>query len=218
MTQAQILESSSELRVSQVRGAKMKDALIIDDHPIVREAIKSVLEESFPDVRVTECDGRPSVVNRICGGNWAYVVLDMNLPERNGLDILKAVKATGNNVPIVVSSLYSEEQYAARSIRAGAKAYVSKDRPPRHLVEVIDIVLTGGEVRMAPASARPTLSDRQVQVLSLLTKGLPRKEIARMLHIGENTVTTHRARICRKLNAHSLVDLIRYAAEEGFVD
>ena len=99
-----------------------------DDHPVVREATKALLEKSFPDILVTECDGRTSVVNRICGGNWAFVVLDMNLPGRNGLDILRAVRATGNAVLIVVFSLYAEEQYGARALRAGAKAYVSKDR------------------------------------------------------------------------------------------
>jgi DNA-binding NarL/FixJ family response regulator len=218
MTQVDILEQSSTLRPSHIRGARTEDALIVDDHPIVREAIRALLEKSFPNLKVTECDGRTSVVNRICGGNWAFVVLDMNLPERNGLDILKAVKSTGNEIPIVVFSLYAEEQYAARAIRAGAKAFVSKDRPPSELVEVIDIVLTGGGVRMVPVSARPTLSDREVQVLSLLTKGISRKEIARMLRIGEKTISTYRARLCLKLKARSLVDLIRYAAEEGFVD
>ena len=94
----------------------MKDALIVDDHPVVRAAIKGLLEKEFPDIRVTECDGKTSVVNRICGANWVFVVLDMNLPDRNGLDILKAVKETGNRVPIVVFSLYAEDQYAARAL------------------------------------------------------------------------------------------------------
>jgi len=87
----------------------MKDALIVDDHPVVRAAIKGLLEKEFPDIRVTECDGKTSVVNRICDANWTFVVLDMNLPDRNGLDILKAVKETGNRVPIMVFSLYAED-------------------------------------------------------------------------------------------------------------
>jgi DNA-binding NarL/FixJ family response regulator len=218
MTQAQLLEESPTWQPLDIRRARTTDALIVDDHPIVRQAIKSLLEDSFPTVRVTECDPYTSVVNRICGGNWAFVVLDMNLPQRNGLDILKAVRATGNHVPIVVFSLYAEEQYAARAIRAGANAYVSKDRPPRDLVDAIDVILTRGGMCLVPAAARPALSDREVQVLSLLTKGIPRKEIGHILHISEKTVSTYRARLCLKLNAHSLMDLIRYAAEEGFVD
>ena len=194
--------------------------MIVDDHPIVRGGLKELLEKAFPDIRVTEFDGRTSVVNKICGGNWAFVVLDMNLPERNGLDILKAVKASGNPIPIVVFSLYSKEQYAARALRAGAKAYLSKDCPPEDLVDAIKKVLTGGRVKLSPSStaARPVLSDREVQVLSCLTKGMSRKEIAHMLRIHEKTVSTYRARILVKLNARTLVDLIRYAAEEGFVD
>jgi DNA-binding NarL/FixJ family response regulator len=192
----------------------------VDDHPIVRGGLKELLEKSFPDIRITEYDGRTSVVNKICEGNWAFVVLDMNLPERNGLDILKAVKATGNPIPIVVFSLYSKEHYAARALRAGAEAYLSKDCPPQDLVDTIKTVLTGGLVKQSPSStsARPMLSDREIQVLSCLAKGMSRKEIAHMLRIHEKTVSTYRARILVKLNARTLVDLIRYAAEEGFVD
>jgi len=197
----------------------MKDALIVDDHPVVRAAIKGLLEKEFPDIRVTEFDGKTSVVNRICGANWTFVVLDMNLPDRNGLDILKDVKASGNNVPIVVFSLYAEDQYAARALRAGAKAYIAKDRPARDLVDAIKTVLTGRRVEISSSlSAHPALSDREVQVLSLWTKGMSRKEIAGFLRINEKTVTSYRARILVKLNAHTLVDLIRYAAEKGFID
>lgn len=197
----------------------MKDALIVDDHPVVRAAIKGLLEKEFPDIRVTECDGKTSVVNRICGANWVFVVLDMNLPDRNGLDILKAVKETGNPVPIVVFSLYAEDQYAARALRAGAKAYIAKDRPARDLMDAIKTVLIDGRVEwFSPPSAQPELSDREVQVLSLWTKGMSRKEIAHLLRINEKTVSTYRARILVKLNARSLVDLIRYVAGKGFVD
>ncbi len=218
MTSTERLEISPAWQPLDVREARTIHALIVDDHPIVRQGIKSLLEDAFPHVRVTVCDPYTSVVNRICGGNWTFVVLDMNLPQRNGLDILKAVRATGNHVPIVVFSLYAEEQYAARAIRAGANAYVSKDRPPRDLVEAIDISVTRGGMCVVSAGARPALSDREVQVLSLLTKGISRKEIAHLLRISEKTVSSYRARLCLKLNAHSLIDLIRYAAEEGFVD
>jgi DNA-binding NarL/FixJ family response regulator len=200
--------------------ARMRNALIVDDHPVVRGAIKELLEKAFHDIRVTESDGKTSVVNKICSANWAFVVLDMNLPDRNGLDILKAVKATGNKVPIVVFRLYAEDQYAARALRAGAKAYIAKDRPARDLVDAISTVLAGGRTRTSPSSISPgpVLSDREIQVLTLWTKGMSRKEITHFLRIHEKTVSTYRARILLKLNARSVVDLIRYAAEEGFVD
>ena len=220
MEQAQFMEDSQAWQHRNTRGARTRDALVVDDHPVVRGAVKELLEKSFPDVNITEFDGSTSVVNKICGGNWAFVVLDMNLPERNGLDILKNVKASGNDVPIIVFSLYAEEQYAARAIRAGAKAYLSKERPLQDLRDAITTVLTAGYVKMSPSvtSARPALSDREIQVLSLLTKGMTRKEIARILRIHEKTVSTYRARLLIKLNVRTIVDLIRYAAEEGIVD
>lgn len=220
MEQAQLMEEGQTWRPSDTRGARIKDALIVDDHPVIRGALKELLEKSFPDMNITEFDGSTSVVNKICGGNWAFVVLDMNLPERNGLDILKNVKASGSNIPIIVFSLYAEDQYAARALRAGAKAYLSKDRPLQDLMDAIRTVLAGGCVRMSPSSTsgRPALSDREVQVLSLFTKGMTRKEIAHLLGIHEKTVSTYRARLLVKLNVRTIVDLIRYAAEEGFVD
>ncbi len=197
----------------------MRDALLIDDHPIVRKGISGLLEQSFPDITVTESVGGPSVLDEICKQPWAFVVLDMNLPGQNGLDILKKAKVNRPDVPIIVFSLYSEEQYAARALRAGAKAYISKDRPPLDLVDAIKTVLKGGHVE-SPSTTLPRaeLSDREVQVLSLLTKGMTRKEIARYLHIHEKTVSTYRARLLHKLHMHTIVDLIRYAAEEGLVD
>lgn len=197
----------------------MRDALLIDDHPIVRKGIKGLLEQSFADIKVKESFGEASVLNEICGHPWAFVVLDMNLPRQNGLDILKKAKTSRPDVPIIVFSLYSEEQYAARALRAGAKAYISKDRPPQDLVDAIKTVLNGGHVP-SPSSMLPRaeLSDREVQVLSLLTKGMTRKEIAHYLHIHEKTVSTYRARLLHKLHLHTIVDLIRYAAEEGLED
>ena len=220
MEQAQFISDTQPWRPHDLRGARLKDALIVDDHPVIRAAIRELLEKAFPDLHVTEFDGSASVVNKICGGNWAFVVLDMNLPERNGLDILKNVKASGSDIPIIVFSLYAEEQYAARAIRAGAKAYLSKERPLQDLTDTIKTVLAGGCVKISPSSIsdRPTLSDREVQVLSLFIKGMTRKEIAHLLGIHEKTVSTYRARLLVKLNVRTIVDLIRYAAEEGFVD
>lgn len=217
---AQRTEEHQAWQRREVPDAKIRDALVVDDHPIVREAIKELLQKHFPDIRVAESNGTASVVEDICAGNWSFVVLDMNLPDRNGLDILKTVKTRRGDIPIIVFSLYAEGQYAPRALRAGAKAYLSKDRSPEDLIDVIRTVLAGGRIKTSPywISLRPGLSDREIQVLSLLTKGMTRKEIARVLRIHEKTVSTYRARLLEKLHLHTLVDLIRYAAEEGFVE
>ncbi len=197
----------------------MREALVIDDHPIVRHGIADLLQKAFPDIKVRESQGGVALLDEICGHPWAFVVLDMNLPGRDGLDILKKAKATCPNVSIIVFSLYSEEQYAARALRAGAKAYVSKDRPPEDLLDIVKTVLRGGRVVSSSVMvSRPQLSDREVQVLSMLTKGMSGKEIARLLRIHEKTVSTYRARLLQKLHLRTIVDLIRYGAKEGFVE
>jgi len=196
-----------------------REALVVDDHPIVRHGIAELLQKAYPTFNVRESVGGASLVNEICWHPWAFVILDLNMPGFDGLDVLKRVNATTRNVPIIVFSLYSEEQYATRALRAGAKAYLSKDRPPEDLIDTVKIILAGGRPPM-PFSmmSNPLLSDREIQVLSLITKGLSGKEIAKFLHIHEKTVSTYRARLLQKLHLRTIVDLIRYGAKEGFVE
>ena len=110
------------------------------------------------------------MLQEICGQPWAFVVLDINLPGQNGLDIIKKTKARQPDIPIIVFSLYSERQYAARALRAGAVAYLSKERPPRDLIETVKTVLEGGPIKKPREVlvSQPVLSDREVQVLGAL--------------------------------------------------
>lgn len=196
----------------------MREALIVDDHPIVRHGIAGLLQNALPDIKIRESLGGTSLVNEICWHPWAFVILDMHMPGLDGLDVLKKVHATRPNIPIIVFSLYSEEQYAARALRAGAKAYISKDRPPEHLLHAVKTILEGGRVTSPVPLTSPALSDREVQVLSLITKGLKGKEIAHYLKVHEKTVSTYRSRLLHKLGLRSIVDLIQYGAKEGFVE
>jgi DNA-binding NarL/FixJ family response regulator len=191
----------------------MKQALVVDDHPIVRDGIKELLQRAFPSVVIKDSSGTDGVVQEICAHPWAFVVLDINLPGQNGLDIIKKTKARQPDIPIIVFSLYSERQYAARALRAGAVAYLSKERPPRDLIE-------GGPIKKPREVlvSQPVLSDREVQVLALFVRGMSRKEISQELNINEKTVSTYRARLLHKLDVKNLVELIRYAVEEGLVD
>ena len=198
----------------------MRQALVVDDHPIVRHGIAGLLQKAFPDIAVKECLSDSSVMKEICEYPWAFVVLDMNMPGQDGLDVLKQAHTCCPNMSFVVFSLFSEEQYAARALRAGAKAYLSKDRPPEDLVDTVKTILAGGRVPPSPTVmlTHPLLSDREVQVLSLLTKGMTGKEIAHFLHIHEKTVSTYRGRLLQKLHLRTIVDLIHYGAKEGFVE
>ena len=198
----------------------MKQALVVDDHPIVRDGIKEVLQRAFPSVVIKDSSGTDGVLQEICAQPWAFVVLDINLPGQNGLDIIKKTKARQPDIPIIVFSLYSERQYAARALRAGAVAYLSKERPPRDLIDTVKTVLEGGPIKKPREVlvSQPVLSDREVQVLALFVRGMSRKEISQELNINEKTVSTYRARLLHKLDVKNLVELIRYAVEEGLVD
>ena len=186
----------------------MKQALVVDDHPIVRDGIKELLQRAFPSVVIKDSSGTDGVLQEICAQPWAFVVLDINLPGQNGLDIIKKTKARQPDIPIIVFSLYSERQYAARALRAGAVAYLSKERPPRDLIETVKTALEGGPIK----------KPREVLVLALFVRGMSRKEISQELNINEKTVSTYRARLLHKLDVKNLVELIRYAVEEGLVD
>lgn len=198
----------------------MKQALVVDDHPIVREGVRDLLQRAFPSLLIKDSPGSDEVLKEVCEYPWAFVVLDINLPGQNGLDIIKKAKSCCPGIPIIVFSLYSERQYAARALRAGAIAYLSKDRSPRDLIDLVTMALEGKPVKKPREAmvSQPVLSDREVQVLGLFVKGMSRKEISQALSISEKTISTYKARLFHKLGVRNVVELIRYAVEEGLVD
>jgi DNA-binding NarL/FixJ family response regulator len=197
--------------------ARLKQALVVDDHPVVRGGIKDLLQKAFPAILIKESAGTDRVVEEICAQPWAFVVLDINLPGGNGIDIIKKARTCCPSIPIIVFSLFPEAQYAARAVRAGAVAYLAKNREAHELVDTVQLVLRGQRVRPAPG-ASPALSDREVEVLRLFARGMSRKEIAQHLHISGKTVSTYRARIQEKLGFRTLLDLARYATDEGLLE
>ena len=198
----------------------MRHALIVDDHPVVRDGVRDILQRTFPSIQIKVSSGGAGLLEEVCGTSWAFIVLDINLPGQNGLNIIRQAKTCCSTIPILVFSLYSERQYAARALRAGAVAYISKDRPPGDLIETVTAILEGKPLNKPRELmvSQPLLSDREVQVLGLLVRGLDRKEIAQELKINEKTVSTYRARLLQKLEVKNTVELIRYALDEGLVD
>jgi len=196
----------------------MKQALVVDDHPVMREGIRDLLEKAFPWLQIEVSSGSDGVLEEVWGTAWDCVVLDINLPGKNGLDIIKQAKSRRSKVPIIVYSLYPENRYGARALRAGAVAYLSKERPSHDLIKAVAKVLEGVSRPDARQIPQPFLSDREVQVLALYVRGLDRQEIAEQLHISQKTVTTYRARLLQKLDVRNTVEMVRYAVDEGLVD
>jgi DNA-binding NarL/FixJ family response regulator len=194
----------------------MKQALVVDDHPLVRDGLRDLLQTHFPSIEVKTSAGGDGVLEEVCGTPWAFVVLDINLPTKNWLGIIKQARASHPELPIIVFSVHAERQYGGRALRAGAIAYLSKDRSPRDLVEVVRKILEGSKIRRSIPKL-PVLSRRELQVLALLGKGMRRNQISTQLAISEKTVSTYQARLLEKLEMRNLVELIRYAVDEGLV-
>ena len=200
----------------QVQNKLLRQALVVDDHPIVRKGVKDLLKETFPSLTIKDSPGNTDLLQLICACRWAFVMLEINLPGHNGIEIIRQVAVRYPSVPIIVFSLYPEKQYATRALRAGAIAYLSKDRQPKDLVRTVRSVLNASPVKNRPEqrTSKPHLSNREAQVLSLLVKGMNRKEISQTLGINEKTVSTYRFRLFGKLQVRNTIELIRYAIEE----
>jgi DNA-binding NarL/FixJ family response regulator len=208
----------------------MIKVIIVDDHPVVRRGLKEIIEdeqdmdvvgeakdamECFSLVRKTDCD---------------LVLLDINLPDRSGIDVLNQLKYEKPNLSILILSVLPEDQYALRLIKAGASGYLMKESALTELVKAIRKVSSGGKYVSVPLAEKmifqsdsyenqshKSLSNREFQVLSMIAQGKSLKSIADNLRVSEKTVSTYRSRIMDKMNMSHNSDLIRYALEHHLV-
>ena len=201
--------------------------LIADDHSMIRQGLKQVLSEEFPQATIVECSTGHGILEAVNSHSLDIVILDIHFPDKNGLEILKEIKAMHPNLPVVVLSLHSQDQYGIRVLKAGGSAYLTKESAPEELVISIKKVLEGGRY-VAPglaeqlaASLAPnaqvhlhqTLSDRELQVLQHLACGKTVTDIAEILTLSVKTISTYRSRLLEKLRLKTTADLIRYAVD-----
>lgn len=206
--------------------------LIADDHELIREGLQRVFVKAGQTGEFGEACTAADVLARVRDEEWDMVVLDLNLPGRGGLDVLKEIKAERPALPVLVLSMYPEEQFAVRVMRAGADGYVTKSQAPEVIVEAMRRVVTGGKYisasvaaklaealsARAPEAAHEALSDREDQVLRRIAAGEAVGEIAVALNLSVKTVSTYRANILRKLGLRNNAQLMRYAHDHGLVD
>jgi len=206
--------------------------LIADDHAIVREGLLRILQ-SAPGIEVAgEAVDGDEVMARVREGGFDLLLLDMSMPGKNGIELIKWAKAARPELAVLVLSMHQEEQYAVRAIRAGASGYVTKESASALLVAAIRKVADGGLYITAgvaeqlaltlrpPAADLPhqTLSDREYEVFGLLVNGGSVSDIAAQLHLSGKTVSTHKARILEKMGSDSVADLVRYAVAHKLID
>jgi len=205
--------------------------LIADDHAVVREGLKQLLAEEFPHAEFRGSATIAETVESLRQRNWDMLVLDLFMPDGNGLGVLQEVRQNHPRLPVLVLSSAPEEQLGVRVLRAGASGYLDKQTAPEHLVRAVRKVLGGGKYVSATLAeqlaveagrgGRPLhekLSDREFQVLHLLVTGRSLKEIAGDLSLSVKTVRTFRARLLKKLHLQSDVDLVHYAMNHGLLE
>ena len=207
------------------------EILIADDHAIVRSGLKQILEET-PDIVVAgEAANGREVLEKLRGRRWDVLVLDITMPGRSGLDILKDIRQINPSLPVLVLSMHAEEQFATRMIKAGAAGYLNKESAPEELVKAIRKVYGGGRYvsaaqaeRMVAELAGDTskmpherLSDREYEILCLFASGKTATQVAQQLSISVKTVSTYRSRILDKMQMSTNAELTHYAIKNGLV-
>ncbi len=205
--------------------------LICDDHMIVRQGFKQILSD-VPDLRVVgEAADGPEAIQQIRRGEVDVVLLDIALPGRDGLDVLKQLHVEFPKLPVLIVSTYPEKQYALRSLRLGAAGYLNKSADPAELIGAIRKVAQGGMFisptvaeTLASAMRQNTdqpphelLSQREHQVFTLIAAGKSLTEIAEQLSLSLNTVSTYRARVMEKIGTHNDVETALYAVRHHLI-
>jgi two-component system invasion response regulator UvrY len=206
--------------------------LVADDHAVVREGVKQILSE-IPDMVVAaEASSAQEVLNKVWENNYDVVLLDISMPGRGGLDVLKQLKDEKPGLPVLILSIYPEEQYAVRALKAGASGYLTKESAPDELIAAIRKISQGRKYVSASLAEKlafdmeigaeklphEMLSDREYQVMCMIAKGKTIKEIAGELSLSVKTISTHRSRIMDKMRMKSNAELIHYAIKNSLVE
>lgn len=205
--------------------------LIADDHAIVRQGLKQILSETDDLIVAGEADDGAPALRLARDRAWDVFLLDISMPNRNGIETLKQLKKEFPKLPVLILSMHPEEQYAVRALKSGASGYLTKQSAPEQLVTAIRKVASGKKYvsatvaeQLAAAldvnSEQPPhelLTDREFEVLKLIAAGLPLTQIAEKLNLAVATISTFRARIIEKTGLKSNSDIIRYALEQGLI-
>ncbi len=206
--------------------------LIADDHAIVREGLKQIVAEEKDILVAGEAENSEQMMELLEKEKWSLVVLDINMPGKSGLEALKDIKLQYPELPVLILSMFSEDQYGIRAIKAGASGYLKKVSAPTELVTAIRKIVSGGKYinpslaekladkfgETEKKSLHEKLSDREYQIMCNIALGKSAEEIAQDLSISINTVYTYRNRILEKMSMKSNVELTQYVMQNKLVE
>lgn len=202
--------------------------LIADDHAVVRAGLVQIISGSGDMFVAGEAASAAELLQKIATQRWDAVILDISLSDRSGLDVLPDLKRHAPNTPVLILSMYGEEEFAVRAIRLGASGYLTKESAPERLLEALRALRAGGmyvspmlaqalALRLQNRTERPheRLSPREFQILCLFGEGKTATEIARICCVSVKTVSTHRRHILEKMGFQTTAQLVRYAIANG---
>jgi len=205
--------------------------LIADDHAVVRQGLIQIVSDTSDIVVSDEASNGREVLAKISKNKYDVVVLDVGMPDFSGLDILNEIKRENPELPVLMLSIYPEEQYAVRALKAGASGYLTKKVAPKELIRAIRKVYSGGKYITSTLAERlafyltedekpphESLSDREFQVMFMIAEGKRVKDIAKALFISDKTVSSYKSRIFEKMGLTSNAELIRYAIKHGLIE
>jgi DNA-binding NarL/FixJ family response regulator len=208
------------------------EILVVDDHAIIRDGLKKILNDTDDLIVAGEAANGNVALEKVVARDWGMVILDISMPGRSGLELLRLIKAERPKLPILIFSMHHEEQYAVRAIRAGAAGYLSKDSDSELILPAIRKVASGGifvsqklaELLVADVSgqtsvqAHTQLSNREYEVFIRLVRGVTLTAIADEFSLSIKTVSTHKSHILTKMGMATQVDLVRYAVDHDLLD
>lgn len=211
----------------------MINVIVADDHPLVREGLKKVVEKGTIDIKIMhEASNGHELLEALKEKRPDIIILDIAMPGRSGLDILKDIKGRYAHIPVLILSMHPEDRFAIRALKSGAAGYLTKSSISDELVKAIRRVVNGKRYISASVaeklaqqvdmnskeSLHETLSDREYQVLCMIASGKKVGDIAKELSLSTQTVHTYRARVKEKMNLKSNVELTRYAIQNNLID
>jgi DNA-binding NarL/FixJ family response regulator len=210
----------------------MTRMLIVDDHEVLRDGVKRVFEKQPGTATFGEASTVQEALRLVREQDWDVVVLDISLGDRSGLEVLKELKQIRPQLPVLILSMHSEEQFARRAFKAGAAGYVTKDSPRAELVKAINKVAEGGRYvsptfveelvigleKGSDCQPHEALSDREFEVMRLIGSGKTVSEIASLLSLSDSTISTYRGRILEKMGMKTSAELTHYAIQNKLVN
>lgn len=210
----------------------MLKILLADDHAVVRRGIRDILNDEYGQITFAEAKDFSEVLDSLEKQDWDLLILDINMPHGNILDVLATVVALRPAVPVLVLSMYPEEQYAVHVLKAGAAGYLTKESVTDELIAAVRKVLSGGKYVSPSLSEKlasgllagtetplhETLSTREFSVMLMIASGKSVKEIAEEVCLSAKTVSTYRSRLLDKMKMKTTADIIRYAVEHRLIE